>query len=249
VAGCRVYHFDFFRLEDQQAAGALGSTITFWRRRFHIEWADRFPELDPSGGKVECVPDEIRTRARDWHKMKVLALVLSRRVAAWHGSVAAMIRWYGNGQTIESIPGLFETWSQCKSNSALPDTIIVGLGPVIRGSPDTISAAIGCQTSSHAHLVGFPSNLRDGMQAKDTVSLAMRGGSRFSLPHPCERMMEARFCLLKANSRRLDTLDETYQFWHRRSFSQFERVLVRYPSALFSRKSPGIQSTALFAAA
>jgi tRNA threonylcarbamoyladenosine biosynthesis protein TsaE len=47
-----VYHFDFFRLEDQQSAGQLGLDDYFFGDGVSIvEWADRFPELIPGGAK------------------------------------------------------------------------------------------------------------------------------------------------------------------------------------------------------
>jgi len=43
-----IYHFDFFRLEDQQAAARLGLDDYFFGDGVSIiEWADRFPELIP----------------------------------------------------------------------------------------------------------------------------------------------------------------------------------------------------------
>jgi tRNA threonylcarbamoyladenosine biosynthesis protein TsaE len=47
-----VYHFDFFRLEDQQAAAQLGLDDYFFGDGVSIiEWADRFPELIPKEAK------------------------------------------------------------------------------------------------------------------------------------------------------------------------------------------------------
>jgi len=43
-----VYHFDFFRLQDRQAAARLGLDDYFFGDGVSaIEWADRFPELIP----------------------------------------------------------------------------------------------------------------------------------------------------------------------------------------------------------
>jgi tRNA threonylcarbamoyladenosine biosynthesis protein TsaE len=47
-----LYHFDFFRLEDQQAAAQLGLDDYFFGDGVSIiEWADRFPELIPQEAK------------------------------------------------------------------------------------------------------------------------------------------------------------------------------------------------------
>jgi tRNA threonylcarbamoyladenosine biosynthesis protein TsaE len=47
-----VYHFDFFRLEDQQSVTRLGLDDYFFGDGVSIvEWADRFPGLIPEGAK------------------------------------------------------------------------------------------------------------------------------------------------------------------------------------------------------
>jgi tRNA threonylcarbamoyladenosine biosynthesis protein TsaE len=47
-----VYHFDFFRLDDQQSAAQLGLDDYFFGDGVSIvEWADRFPDLIPAGAK------------------------------------------------------------------------------------------------------------------------------------------------------------------------------------------------------
>jgi tRNA threonylcarbamoyladenosine biosynthesis protein TsaE len=45
-----IYHFDFFRIEDRQSAERLGLDEYFCDDGVSvIEWADRFPELIPTG--------------------------------------------------------------------------------------------------------------------------------------------------------------------------------------------------------
>jgi len=47
-----IYHFDFFRLEDRQAAERLGLDEYFFGDGISIvEWADKFPELIPPGAR------------------------------------------------------------------------------------------------------------------------------------------------------------------------------------------------------
>ena len=49
-----VYHFDFFRLEDASSAARLALDDYFFGDGVSIvEWADRFPELIPSGGALD----------------------------------------------------------------------------------------------------------------------------------------------------------------------------------------------------
>jgi tRNA threonylcarbamoyladenosine biosynthesis protein TsaE len=47
-----VYHFDFFRLENRQAAERLGLEEYFFGDGIcAVEWADKFPELIPPGAR------------------------------------------------------------------------------------------------------------------------------------------------------------------------------------------------------
>ena len=47
-----VYHFDFFRIEDQQAAERLGLDEYFFGDGVSIvEWADKFPDLIPKNAR------------------------------------------------------------------------------------------------------------------------------------------------------------------------------------------------------
>ena len=45
-----VYHFDFFRIEDRQAAERLGLDEYFFGDGISVvEWADKFPDIIPAG--------------------------------------------------------------------------------------------------------------------------------------------------------------------------------------------------------
>ena len=47
-----IYHFDFFRIEDPQAAGRLGLDEYFFGDGVSVvEWADRFPDLIPENAR------------------------------------------------------------------------------------------------------------------------------------------------------------------------------------------------------
>jgi tRNA threonylcarbamoyladenosine biosynthesis protein TsaE len=55
-----VYHFDFFRLEDQQSIARLGLDDYFFGDGVSvIEWADRFPEFIP--GQARWILFEIKS--------------------------------------------------------------------------------------------------------------------------------------------------------------------------------------------
>ena len=55
-----IYHFDFFRLENQESAGRLGLEDYFFSDGVSVvEWADRFPELIPE--HACCISFEIKS--------------------------------------------------------------------------------------------------------------------------------------------------------------------------------------------
>ena len=58
-----VYHFDFFRLENREAAARLGLDDYFFGEGLSvIEWADRFPELVPE--QARWISFEIKSERR-----------------------------------------------------------------------------------------------------------------------------------------------------------------------------------------
>jgi tRNA threonylcarbamoyladenosine biosynthesis protein TsaE len=58
-----VYHFDFFRIEDRQSVERLGLDEYFCGDGVSIiEWADKFPELIPSGAVWVSFAMESETR-------------------------------------------------------------------------------------------------------------------------------------------------------------------------------------------
>ena len=58
-----VYHFDFFRLENREAAARLGLDDYFFGEGVSvIEWADRFPELVPE--QARWISFEIKSQRR-----------------------------------------------------------------------------------------------------------------------------------------------------------------------------------------
>src|SRR5213596_335267 len=90
--------------------------------------------------------------------MKILALELStaRGSLAWLDHGAELAREWPNER--KNSGALFENLDAVTKKFGAPDTIIVGLGPgSYAGTRIAISAAIGVQVSSCAHLIGFPS--------------------------------------------------------------------------------------------
>lgn len=59
-----VYHFDFFRLKDQQSAAQLGLDDYFFGDGVSVvEWADRFQDLIPEGAKwvsIQMKSEQVR---------------------------------------------------------------------------------------------------------------------------------------------------------------------------------------------
>jgi tRNA threonylcarbamoyladenosine biosynthesis protein TsaE len=50
-----LYHFDFYRLENEAAVDRLGLEEYFFARGISVvEWADRFPDVIPSGAEWIC---------------------------------------------------------------------------------------------------------------------------------------------------------------------------------------------------
>lgn len=59
-----VYHFDFFRIEDRASAERLGLDEYFFGDGVSVvEWADKFPELIPTGARwISLEPKSETTR-------------------------------------------------------------------------------------------------------------------------------------------------------------------------------------------
>src|SRR5437667_7814895 len=91
--------------------------------------------------------------------MKILALELStaRRSLAWLDEDDTDLTWeWPNDRKNSAV--FFENLAAVSEKFGAPDTIIVRLGPgSYAGTRIAISASIGVQVSSGAHLIGFPS--------------------------------------------------------------------------------------------
>src|SRR5881409_1024729 len=90
--------------------------------------------------------------------MKILALELStaRGCLAWLDSKVELAREWPNNR--KNSGPFFENLEDVTKKFGVPAVIIVGLGPgSYAGTRIAISAAIGLQISSGAHLIGFPS--------------------------------------------------------------------------------------------
>ena len=168
--------------------------------------------------------------------MKILALELSTA----RGSLA----WLDEGDT-----DLARAWPTDRKNSAAffenlgaitekfgaPDTIIVGLGPgSYAGTRIAISAAIGLQVSSGAHLVGFPSICAMQCDANEYCVMGdARRKSFFFARIRANNLIEAPTLFSESELKpKLNAVEIAMPVFTSDSLPQFERAVVRFPSAL-----------------
>jgi tRNA threonylcarbamoyl adenosine modification protein YeaZ len=168
--------------------------------------------------------------------MKILALELSTA----RGSLA----WLDEGDT-----DLTRTWQTDRKNSAVffenlgaitekfgaPDTIIVGLGPgSYAGTRIAISAAIGLQVSSGAHLIGFPSICAMQCDAHEYCVIGdARRKSFFFARIRANNLIEAPTLFSEPELKpKLNAVEIAIPVFTSDSLPQFERAVLRFPSAL-----------------
>ena len=168
--------------------------------------------------------------------MKILALELSTA----RGSLA----WLDEDNT-----DLTRAWPTDRKNSAAffenlgaitekfgaPDTIIVGLGPgSYAGTRIAISAAIGLKVSSGAHLIGFPSISAMQCDAHEYCVIGdARRKSFFFARIRANNLIEAPTLFSESELKpKLNAVEIAKPVFTSDSLPQFERAVVRFPSAL-----------------
>ncbi len=168
--------------------------------------------------------------------MKILALELSTA----RGSLA----WLDEDDT-----DLTRAWPTDRKNSAAffenlgaitekfgaPDTIIVGLGPgSYAGTRIAISAAIGLQVSSGAHLIGFPSISAMQCDAHEYCVIGdARRKSFFFARIRANNLIEAPTLFSESELKpKLNAVAIAMPVFTSDSLPQFERAVVRFPSAI-----------------
>ena len=168
--------------------------------------------------------------------MKILALELSTA----RGSLA----WLDEDDT-----DLTRAWPTDRKNSAAffenlgvitekfgaPDTIIVGLGPgSYAGTRIAISAAIGLQVSSGAHLIGFPSICAMQCDAHEYCVIGdARRKSFFFARIRGNNLVEVPTLFSESELKpKLNAVEIAMPVFTSDSLPQFERAVVRFPSAL-----------------
>jgi len=167
--------------------------------------------------------------------MKILALELStaRGSLAWLDGNLKNAREWPNDR--KNSAAFFQNLETVARKSASPEIIIVGLGPgSYAGTRIAISAAIGLQLSSDARLIGFPSIC--AMEC-DTHEYCVIGDARrtsFFFARVRDRALaESPTLYSEAEMKKqLDKTESTIPIFCSEPLPQFQRAMIRYPSAV-----------------
>ena len=168
--------------------------------------------------------------------MKILALELStaRGSLAWlDEDDTDLTREWPNDR--KNSAAFFENLGAITEKFGAPDTIIVGLGPgSYAGTRIAISAAIGLQVSSGAHLIGFPSISAMHCDAHEYCVIGdARRKSFFFARIRANNLIEAPMLLSESELKpKLNAVQMAMPVFTSDSLPQFERAVVRFPSAI-----------------
>jgi tRNA threonylcarbamoyladenosine biosynthesis protein TsaB len=167
--------------------------------------------------------------------MKILALELStsRGSLAWLDNEVELVREWPNDR--KNSAAFFENLEAVTKKVGNPERIVVGLGPgSYAGTRIAISAAIGLQVSSSARLIGFPSICVMECDADEycVIGDARRKSFFFACISGHEAVEGPTLYSESEMIGKLDKLDSTKPIFSSDSLPQFERVVIRYPSAL-----------------
>jgi tRNA threonylcarbamoyl adenosine modification protein YeaZ len=168
--------------------------------------------------------------------MKILALELStaRGSLAWLGNddVELAREWPNDRKNSGTF---FESLDAVTKKFGEPETIIVGLGPgSYAGTRIAISAAIGLQLSSGARLIGFPSICVMECDAHEycVIGDARRQSFFFARIRGQELVERPTLYSESEMKTKIDTLEPAMPIFASDLLPQFDRAVVRYPSAL-----------------
>lgn len=167
--------------------------------------------------------------------MKVLALELStaRGSLAWLDNDVELAREWRNDR--KNSGALFENLEALTKKFGAPQTIIVGLGPgSYAGTRIAISTAIGLEFSSGARLIGFPSICAMECDADEYCVIGdARRQSFFFARIRGQELVEGPTLYSESEMKaKLDTLESAIPIFASELLPQFDRAVVRYPSAL-----------------
>jgi tRNA threonylcarbamoyladenosine biosynthesis protein TsaB len=167
--------------------------------------------------------------------MKILALELSSArgsMAVFHEGNVVFFRDWRNDR--KNSGPFFEYLAEVQKQSGKPDTIIVGLGPgSYAGTRIAISAAIGLQAASNARLIGFPSIC--AIECDSAEYCVIGDARRQTFFFACIRdnnLAEGPTLMSEAElHENLDKVDRKMSIFATEKLPQFERAVIRYPSA------------------
>jgi tRNA threonylcarbamoyl adenosine modification protein YeaZ len=167
--------------------------------------------------------------------MKILALELStaRGSLAWlDGEIEDGHEWPNDRKNSSTF---FENLNAITKKFGGPDTIIVGLGPgSYAGTRIAISVAIGLQLSSSARLTGLPSICAIQCDAREYCAIGDARRKSFFVAHiRGHELIEGPMLFSQAELQaKLESLEPEIPIFSSEPLPQFERAVIRYPSAL-----------------
>ncbi len=171
--------------------------------------------------------------------MKILALELStaRGSVAWLDAQVEFVREWPNDR--KNSAAFFENLQVVRKEFGAPETIIVGLGPgSYAGTRIAISAAIGIQLCSEAHLIGWPSIC--AMESDAAEYCIVGDARRKSFFLACilrNELIEGPTLLsgpeLKA---KLESFEPAMPVFSSELLPQFDQLVIHFPSALVLAK-------------
>jgi tRNA threonylcarbamoyladenosine biosynthesis protein TsaB len=167
--------------------------------------------------------------------MKILSLELStsRGSLAWLDGEIAFTRQWPNDR--KNSAAFFENLQAVQRKFGAPEAIIVGLGPgSYAGTRIGISAAIGIQLSCGARLIGYPSICAMECDAQEYGVIGDARRKSFFFAHILNNGVIEGPTLsseleLKA---KLESLDSATPVFSSELLPQFQRAVIRFPSAL-----------------
>jgi tRNA threonylcarbamoyl adenosine modification protein YeaZ len=167
--------------------------------------------------------------------MKILALELStaRGSLAWlDGEIEDGHEWPNDRNNSST---LFENLNAITKKFGGPDAIVVGLGPgSYAGTRIAISVAIGLQLSSGAGLTGLPSICAIQCDAREYCAIGdARRKSFFVARIRGNELVESPLLFSQSELQaKLKSLEPGIPIFSSEPLPQFERAVIRYPSAL-----------------
>jgi tRNA threonylcarbamoyl adenosine modification protein YeaZ len=166
--------------------------------------------------------------------MKILALELStaRGSLAWLDGNLKNTREWPNDR--KSSAAFFQNLEAVTKKFASTEIIIVGLGPgSYAGTRIAISAAIGLQLSCNARLIGLPSVCAVECDAQEYCMIGDARRKSFFFARVRDRALAEGPTLYSEAEmkKKLDKTESTIPIFCSESLPQFQRAVIRYPSA------------------